>query len=185
MNDKIKDFCENQKYTRITRQVAEKAKEFSNGYIVDYSDNFIVMQMTDDFELFGFEIYPIQSIKNIRNNKHEKYYDKIMVWENEKENLGVKTKVDLSTWTSIMKTFQKKKKNIIIECENPKISSFNIGPIERITVKSVYIRYFDAAGFFNEKLTKINFEDITKIMFDDRYIDIFSKYTRKRKKSLK
>ena len=181
MNDKIKDFYENQKFARITRKVTPKTEMISRGYIVDYSDKFVVLQVTDDFKLMGFEIFPVQSIVKIRYNKNDKYYDKIMVWENEKGGLGIKTKVDLLSWTTIMKTFQKRKVNIIIECEDPDIDSFTIGPVERIIEKSVYVRYFDATGFFDKKLTKINFEDISKITFDDRYIDVFSKYTRKRK----
>ena len=72
--------------------------------------------------------------------------------------------------------------SIIVECENQKNSSFTIGEVSRVTNKSVSILYFDAEGFRDEEPTKIKFKNITKIMFVDRYIDVFSKYTRKRKK---
>lgn len=71
--------------------------------------------------------------------------------------------------------------NIIVECESPDISSFTIGSVNKVTDKSVFVLNFDASGFLDEKPTKIDFQNISKIMFDDRYIDIFSKYIRKRK----
>jgi len=80
-----------------------------------------------------------------------------------------------------MKSLKNENKNIIIECETLETGSFIIGSIEQITNESVFIRYFNAVGFFDEELTKIDFSSITKITFDDRYIDIFSKYTRMRK----
>jgi len=182
MEDKIKDFCENRKFARITRKVAEDWDEISRGYIVDFSKDFVVIQECDDFRLLGFNILPIKDFKSIRFNNNDKYYDKIMSLENEKENIGIKTKVDLSDWKNIFKSLRKNKKNVIIECENPEIGTFTIGPIKRITDKNVFIQHFNASGFFDEKLTKIGFENITKIIFDDRYIDVFSKYTRERKK---
>ena len=183
MKDKIKDFYENQKFARITRRVAKDWDEISRGYIVDFSKDFVVIQECDDFRLLGFNILPITDFKSIRFNNNDKYYDKIMSLENEKENIGIKTKVDLSDWKNVFKSLRTNKKNVIIECENPEIGTFTIGPIKRITDKNVFIQYFNASGFLDEKLTKIEFENITKIMFDDRYIDIFSKYTKERKRN--
>ncbi len=182
MKDKIKDFYDNQKFARITRKVAEDCDEISRGYIVDFSNDFVVIQECDDFRLLGFNIFPLNDFKEIRFNNNDKYYDKIMSFENEKKNIGIKTKVDLTDWKSVFYSLKKNKKNVIVECENPKIGSFTIGPIKRITDNNVFIQYFNAAGFLEDKPTKIEFDNITKIMFDDRYIDVFSKYTRERKK---
>jgi hypothetical protein len=182
IRDKIKEHCEDQKFSRITRDVTDDWEDLSRGYIVDYSKKFVVTQESDDFKLLGFNIFPIQHISRIRYNSHDRYYDKIMAWENEKDKIGLKTKVDLTNWTTVFKTFQKKKMNVIVECEDPDIGSFTIGTVKRVTDKSVFVLYFDAAGFIDDKPTRIDYDDISKIMFDDRYVDIFSKYTRERKK---
>lgn len=181
MYEKINHFYEKQKFARITRKVAEDWNEVSRGYIIDFSNDFVMLQECNDFKLTGFNILPIKGFKKIRYNKYDKYYDKIMALENEKENIGAKTKVDLTDWKSIFNSLKEKRKNIIIECENPEISTFTIGPIKKTTDKSVFIQYFDATGFIDEKPTKIKFKNITKIILDDRYIDVFSKYTRERK----
>lgn len=178
----IKTHCKDRKFSRITRDVSDDWDEISRGYFVDYSKDFVVLQETDDFKVLGFNIFPTRHISRIRYNNHDRYYDKIMAWENEKDKIGLKTKVDLTSWKTIFKTFQKKKMNVIIECEDPDIGSFTIGAVKRVTNKSVFILYFDAAGFLDDKPTRLDYEDISRIMFDDRYVDIFSKYTRERKK---
>jgi hypothetical protein len=184
IKDKIKEHCKSQKFSRITREVTDDCEEISRGYIVDYSKDFVVLQETDDFKVLGFNIFPTGHISRIRRNNHDKYYDKIMGWENEKDKIALKTKVDLTSWKTVFKTFQKKKKNVIVECEDPDIGSFTIGAVKRVTDKSVYILYFDAAGFLDDKPTRLDYDNISKIMFDDRYVDIFSKYTRERKKRI-
>ncbi len=181
MKEKIKHFYENQKFAHIKRKITKGWNELSRGYIVDFSDDFLVMQESDDFRLLGFDILPIKYFKKIRYNKNDKYYDKIMFLENEKKNIGIKTKVDLTDWVSIFNSLKEKNKNVIIECENPEIDSFTIGSIKKVANKSVFIQHFDATGFLDNELTKIRYKNITKIIFDDRYIDVFSKYTRERK----
>jgi len=181
MRDRLIDNLNNKRFTRITRKVSDDSEFLSRGYVVDCSNDFVVIQETDDFKLLGFDILPISQIIKIRYNNHDRNYDKIMDWENEKTSLGLKTKIDLTDWKTIFKTLQKKNMNIIVECESPDISSFTIGPVNKVTDKSVFVLNFDASGFLDEKPTKIDFQNISKIMFDDRYIDIFCKYIRKRK----
>lgn len=178
---KIKKHHKTECFARITRQVAKDWDEISRGYIVDHSKDFIVLQETDDFKALGFNILPIKDFKEVRNNSHDKYYDKIMIWENEKKNIGLKTKINLKNWKFIFKDFQEIGMSIIVECENPKINSFTIGEVKKVTNKSVFIRYFDAAGFLDEEPTKLKFKNITKVLFNDRYADVFSKYTRELK----
>ncbi len=182
MHKKIKIFCKKQKFTRISREVAKDCYETNNGYIVDFSKKFIIMQECYGFKLMGFILLPIKDLEKIRHNKCDKCHEKIMLLENETKNLALKTKLDLSDWQTVFQSLQKKKKNVIVECESPKIESFTIGSIKKITNKSVFIHYFDATGLLDKKPTEIKFKDITKVTFDDRYVDIFSKYVRKRKK---
>lgn len=178
---KIKQYYDEQKYARITRLVAKDWTELSQGYIVGYSKEFVILQDVDEFKLLGFNLFPIYDIVKIEQNKSDKYTDKIMKWENEKPKVGLKTKVDLKSWESLFKTFQKKNMSIIVECENPNINSFTIGEVKKVSSKSVSILYFNSRGYLDEKPTRLRYSRITNVMFDTRYVDVFSKYTRKRK----
>jgi hypothetical protein len=181
IRDKLLDNLKKLRFTRITRKVCDDFEETSRGYVVDLSNDFVVIQETDDFKLLGFNIFPIKQIIKVRYNNHDRYYDKIMDWEKEKDFIGLKTKIDLTSWQSIFKTFQQYGMNIIVECENSEIGTFTIGSVQRVTKDAVYILYFDASGFIDAKPTRVDFKNISKIMYDNRYIDIFSKYLRKRK----
>ncbi len=181
LQKKIKNHWKKVKFTRITRKVAKNFKKISRGYIVDFSEGYIVIQESDDFRVLGFNILPITQLKKIRYNKFDEYYDRIMSREDKKSLIGLKTKLDLKEWKTIFKTLQKNDKFVIIECEDPKISSFTIGEIKRITNKSVSVLYFDAAGILDIKPTKVKYENISKVIYDDRYINVFKKYIRKQK----
>ncbi len=179
--DKIKYHHDNKKYCKVQRQVAENTVKITNGYVVDYSDNFVLMQETDDFEVCGYLVFPVQTIAAIRLNNNDKYYDKIMRLEGLTEKVENKHKIDLSSWATIFKSIKKLGFNVIVENENLADESFDIGPITKITKSSVYVRYFNAKGFLNHEPTKINWDLMTIVKFDDRYINIFSKYLREQK----
>jgi len=180
--DKIKDHFENKKYAKITRGAGKYTFATAWGYVVDYSTDFILLQETDDFRILGYLILPIDQIKKIRFNKYDQCYNKIMIWEGEIENVSVRYKIDLTTWASIFNSIASYKLNVIVQCENPAIDSFTIGPIVETTKELVYIQNFDPAGVLDEEPTSINFSSITKVQFDDRYVNIFSKYLRNRKR---
>ena len=174
----VKDHFKNRKFARITRRISKNKTRISRGYILDLNKRFVLLQESDDFRMLGKTIFQRKKISNIRYNKDDNYYDKIMEWEGEKKKLDFSTKIKLNSWVEILESLRRTSKLIIIECEKEENNSFIIGEIEKIKSKSVYIRYFDATGVFESELTKIRYKSITKITFDDRYINVFSKYLR-------
>jgi len=185
LKDKLIDYLENQKLGRITRKIAKDYEESNQGYVVAASSNFIVLQETEDFALQGFCVFPMEDITTIKRNKFDKYYGQIIEWEGLQKNIGLRTNIELKNWKSVFTSLQKQKSNVIVECEHPEVDTFTIGEIEKVTDKHVYINYFDAAGYVDAEPTKLRFDDITKVVFDDQYIDIFSKYLRKGKEAKK
>jgi hypothetical protein len=142
----------------------------------------VLLQETDDFKILGYLVLPINQIKKIRFNKYDKYYNKIIIWEDEIRNVKAKYKIDLTSWQSVFKSIKDYQLNVIVECENSDSSTiFTIGPIVKATNKRIYIQNFDPSGFLDEEPTSIDFESITKVQFDDSYINVFSKYLRHRK----
>lgn len=176
ISQKIKEHCIKKEFARIFRSVSNSKTEISRGYIVDYSDKFICLQETDDFIALGYIIIPTKTIIEIRNNKADKYYHKIMTWENEIGKIQKKHLINLSSWQDIFKSIRSLNFNVIVECESEKLETFTIGPIKRISKIGVSIQYFNATGDIDSKATKISYKNITKITFDDRYINTFSKY---------
>lgn len=179
--EKIAFHYNNKKFARITRQVSEDFSEISRGYIVGYSNDFVILQETDDFRVYGYNVLPLSQIMDVRYNNCDKYYDKIMRWEKETDKIMLKHNINLKDWVSVFTSIKGAGLNVIVECEAPSINTFTIGPLKKVLKNAVQILYFDPLGFSDSKPTNIKFSDITKVMFDDRYINIFSKYIRHRK----
>jgi hypothetical protein len=183
--DKIKYHHDNKKYCRVMREVAKDAIEKTNGYIVDYTDDFVLFQETNDFDVDGYAIIPIKTISKIIYSNSDKYFDKILHLEGITDTIEKKHKIDLTSWATIFKSIKKSGFNVIVENEDPENTTFDIGPITKITKSSVYVRYFNAVGILNEQATKINWNFITIVKFDDKYTNMFSKYLRETKNKRK
>jgi hypothetical protein len=168
-------------YVKITRTVAKGVDQTSSGYILDYSDDFVLMQEAGDFTLHGYIVLPVNQLKKIRHNKYDKCFKKIMIAEAEADKVGINYKIDLSSWQTVFNSIKDIPQNVIVECEDPKIGSFTIGPIVKANKKKINIQYFDPTGLLDETPTSVNYEDITKVSFDSRYINVFSKYLREKK----
>lgn len=168
--------------TRTYVQLKRKKGGFqsnSRGFILGMSKNFILIQETDEFRILGYQIFPIKTIKHVRYNKNDQTYERILKEEGLLEELGLKYDIDLTDWQTICESIQKTGLTIISECEHPDIDSFCIGDLKGFNKKSISIRYFNAQGIYDEEDTLNDFKNITKLCFDDRYANVFSKYAKK------
>ena len=179
--EKIRFHYENKKFCKIRRNVGENTFEKNSGYIVAFSENFVVLQETDDFIIRGYLIIPFQSITEILCSISDKYYDKIMKAEGITKKVENRHKLELKSWQTIFNSIKKLNLNVIVQNENPNDEDFNIGPITKVNQDSVYIQYFDPKCYIDSESTKIAFGTITVASFDDIYINTLSKYLRKRK----
>ena len=176
LHSKIKKHFKQKRYCKILREIDSKSARSFSGYIVDYSKEFLVLQESDDFLLKGFKIIPLNTIIEIRYNDNDKCYDRIMRSEKVWDKINYTHIVDLSNWSKIFTTIKELGFNVIIENEHPMENTFDIGPITKVKEKHVRIRYFNAEGLLRPYTTKFKWKFITVVTFDDRYINVFSKY---------
>ena len=181
MIEKLRLHKEANHRVRIYSKVSKNKVQLRNGYILGFSDSLLLLQETDDFKVDGYAIIRIDQIKKVRFNKSDKYFDKIMQWENLNKTVGIKHHIDLNNWQSAFKSLQNHGLSVIAECEAEHIDSFTIGPITKAGRKNIYITNFDIEGFFDDSPTSIDYESITRVAFDSEYLNIFRKYTRQRK----
>ncbi|RKD96873.1 hypothetical protein [Marinifilum flexuosum] len=175
--NKLEQYFTNKNYVRLTRKKGS-FEGISTGFILGKSNNFILIQETDEFRILGYQIFPIETIKHVRYNKNDKTYERILKEEGLLANVGLKYKIDLTDWKSICRDVKKTGLTVISECEHPKIKSFCIGNLKRVNKKSISIRYFNAQGIYDKENTTNDFKNITKLSFDDHYANVFSKYAK-------
>jgi hypothetical protein len=176
----IEDFKSKQKYVRLTRG-RDHFQETDRGYILDCSTDFLLLHATDSFTLNGYCIFPLDTIKEARHNKYDKFYDKIMKWENLKGQVGIPFHIDLSNWKTIFQTLKKTKLTVTIECEEPHLDYFCIGTLQKAGANKVSTLYFSPDGIVDETPAITEYANITKVSFDDRYANILTKYVRPKK----
>lgn len=180
--DQISLLLAEKRFCKIKRKVGEDSFYYSNGYILAKSSDFILMRQMLDFQLHGYCVFPISAVEHIRYNNFDRYFHKIVQWENLFEEAVNSPLIDLSNWYSVFRSIKKLTEFVIIENENPADETFDIGRIEKITQKAISIRYFDAKGLYDDELTTIPYDNnITIVQFDSPYINTFSKYLRERK----
>ncbi len=105
--EKIKYHLDNKKYCKIKRLINQAEIENAKGYIVDFSDNFVLLHETDDFQIDGYSVIPTNTISDILFSNRDKYYDKIITWEGLVDKIQNKHKIDLTSWNSIFKSIRK------------------------------------------------------------------------------
>lgn len=183
MIDKIRTHHEKKHRVKVYRRVSKGQTETSNGYILDFSEELLLLHQVDDFKIDGYDVIPMAQIKKLRFNKSDKYFDKMMKWENEFEKVGINHNVDIKNWRTLFTSLKKLAMSVIVRCEAPDIdgNEFTIGPIEKVGIKYISIKHFDAEGYFDNFSSSIDYPSITRVEFDTQYSNIFSKYTRHRK----
>jgi len=147
------------------------------GFMLDMSDDFLLLQMVEGFQMDGYGIIRKDYFEAMSCNDYNKAYRDILKAEGViKKEYGLKKKVKLDTWKTIFKSLVKHDFHVIVECEDLQNPTFTIGPITKVGNKYVHIRYYDATGLLEKKSTKVKLEDITLVRFGDRYTQTFRKY---------
>jgi hypothetical protein len=149
-----------------------------HGYVLSFTDDFVLIHQTDDLRLDGYAILPINTIKKIRCNDFEEMYEYIMQKENFLTNLGINYMIDLTNWQTIFNSIIEHKQFAVIECEQAWISTFLLGKLTKAKKKKVEILYLEANGVYEEFVTEQKYKDITIVRFDELYHNLFQKYGR-------
>ncbi len=174
-NDRISEHIRKSDFVKLERKFKD-VESFLDGIILQLSDNFLLIQKIDDFLKDGFAIIRIDQFENYRCGKYQKTYKKILLSENILDDNHIIPSIDLAKWKSIFQSLKKTDFHVIIECEGLDEPTFTIGPIKRITEKSVSIQNYDPNGKLDDMNTVIKYDHITLVQFGDRYSTTFRKY---------
>ena len=176
LDEEIKKCIDKKKYVKFYRTV-RAGEENISGFILDRSNDFLLIQNIEEFDLNGYYIIRKKNIDSILSSKTEKKIRQILDSENLLEKgFGLNKKIKLTSMKSIFTDLKKHDYFAIVECENIKEPTFNIGEIAKVSKKSVGIRYFSPEAIIEKQPTKIKFKEITLVKFDDRYTNIYRKY---------
>lgn len=149
-----------------------------SGVPVKYNEDYIMINLYEDFQFDGFCIFPMKDIENICYDETYKFISHICKEEKIYPFKG--ENINIENYSTIFNYFKNKSENIIVECGgyDDEDYSFSIGKVEKVTEKYVEIKYFDYMARWDEnEFDTVYYDDISVISFGKRYIKYMSKYT--------
>jgi tetrahydromethanopterin S-methyltransferase subunit F len=138
------------------------------------SQKYLLVKYWYDFLFDGYKIVRLEDITEVIQ---EKFVEKIHEREKIVANNELTAPINIDGWQQIFCGFLFSNMVISIECEHIDGVIFYLGKILGATASSVEILQFDGEGKWDECKTMVEFQDITCISFNSRYIKIMSKYT--------
>lgn len=175
MNDILKYYCAKNKLVRIKR---DPQVDLNNcyGFILDYSDHFVLIAHEYDFTIDGWRILDRSFIKKIEATQSTNYCKKILHKEGLLDKITPPFHVDLTNYKTVFGSLKEHKQFVIVEDERPETGVFLIGPIKRINKNSISIRHFDGTGKWVHGKRTVDYKDITVVQFGNNYIRLHEKY---------
>ncbi|MDO6432559.1 hypothetical protein Q4E93_18280 [Flavitalea sp. BT771] len=178
----LKKHINNKSFVKIFRTVCNEEEDLS-GFILGMSNNFLFLQLDNEFTLDGYAVIRLDDFNSIRHSSYERTQRKIFYAEGLLANgYGFEKHLPLTCWADILKTLKNYDIHVVIENVNNGSLDFWIGPITRVAEKSMSIHNYDPDGNLDEKPTVIKLDTISIVKFGDRYSTTFRKYLRKRRK---
>jgi hypothetical protein len=127
--------------------------------------------------LDGYAVIRLDDFDSIRHSRYERTQQKILRAEgNLSSGYGFDRPLPLTNWTTLLKALKSYDLHVTVENINKDYLDFWIGPIKRLSEKSVSILNYDPDGRLDGKPTAILLETISVVKFGDRYFTTFRKY---------
>ncbi len=174
MASNIQHYIETAKLVTIERRRID-LNDLS-GFILDYTDDFLLIAREYEFFMDGWMVLKRQAISELRSSEVNAYCKTILKQEGLLEDIAPGFAIDLSDFQQLFQSLKRQRDFVIVECESLDESIFLIGPIDRITQSQVAIRHFDGCGNWRDDACTIDYSDITAIQFGGNYIRLHQKY---------
>jgi len=178
----LQKYIDSKAYVQIFRTVNGQEENLS-GFILGMSKRLLLIQLNSEFMLDGYAVIRLDDFDSIRHASYERTQRKILKAEGLlSTGYGFDRPLPLTSWTTLLKALKSHDVHIIIENFNKDLLDFWIGPIKRVSEKTVSIHNYDPDGRLDAKPTTILLETISIVRFGGRYPTIFRKYLKKAKK---
>lgn len=159
------------KFVRLTTK-QDGIKEIHRGYLHHVSREIVVYEEIAECVPMQLTAIPRSKITKARYNKFDRYFDRVTKLYGY-DHRRRWNKAD--TFQSLFQQLLDVDEWVIIETSTGD-RTFHIGQLEKVGKRKVSLRYFDATGCFDKKATKIEYDTITKVVWESTYIAAFRQY---------
>lgn len=158
------------KYIENLSQVKLKYfNESINCQILKESDDLILVRDIKDWHYDAYMIFPKKYIKKIIYGKIEKCREKILPPIKREDFLNGIEKINLTSIKDALYSLKELIKCVCIENAQENNYIFVLGKIKKLKTKKLVLQEINLCGYYEPKVTKIKYNNITSIFFDDEY----------------
>jgi hypothetical protein len=176
MQKQLERFRTKKKFVSISRELIDAHR--LDGFIVDFSDDLILLMFVYDFFLDGYKIVATRDVTAIKCGEVEAWQENILRSEAVVDDVSAPFAFDLSTWKAALGSLKKHARHVILENETPGSEIFLIGRIERLDSNAATLATFDPLGNWETDRSRIRYDEITVAAFDGNYLKMHTKYLR-------
>jgi len=180
----LQQYIDRKAFVKLFRTVCGQEENLS-GFILGMSKRLLLLQLNNELMFDGYAVLRLDDFDSIRHSSYERTQQKIFRAEGLlSTGYGFDLPLPLDSWTILLKALKGYDVHVIIENINKDFLDFWIGPIKRVSEKSVSIHNYDPDGRLDSKPTAILLETVSVLKFGDRYSTIFRKYLKSAKRHL-
>jgi hypothetical protein len=149
-----------------------------NGYLLDVSNSLGLMHCFDDFEPDGYTVFRVDDVSDIRSDRHERHWDRMLKSEGLLGGLNLTAPIDITSIHKVIDSIARQYRRLIVECEERRedLEDFYIGQVASVDDDILRFDHFDGLGQWEKTTASIPLDEITLLQFETPYIQRFWKY---------
>lgn len=144
-------------------------------FLLDYSDELILVQYVYDFNLDGLMVLRRSDISEIESSKTDILQTQILKDEGLYLKVDFNFKCDVSCWRGVLSTLNSLNRFIIAEDETSDCPMFYLGEIRDIREDSVSILCFSGAANWDDEVSVIYYKDISCVQSGSNYAKVYER----------
>lgn len=146
------------------------------GHILINSKKFLVVLEMLDFTYQGLIIFNKKYIKKIKHSKNEKFSGKLMSKYVKKPQKDISW-LNLKTFRTLLHSLKKYHNELCIGFAED-VDIILVGNIVKFDNKYLFFRTIDTEARYNKKVSKVAIRDISKLAFDNSYVNLLFRYNK-------
>ena len=169
--------------TLATFERSIPGSEILHGYPLQFSRRLVLLHVLREFHLDGYALLRVGDIARVRRGQSERFFARMLRQEGVSKLVGIAHELQLSDVNSALASLKAQKKLLTVECEAPDVGEYYAGRVQRLTASTASLHTFDACGKWGAQPTRVVFDAISLVTWDNEYLSVFERYLPKRRQS--
>jgi hypothetical protein len=155
------------------------------GFILDFSEKFMLIHYEYEFFLDGFRILRNSDITNAKVGSTNSFHRKLMKADNQLKELQIPFKINLENIKNTIQAISANRSLFVIEIEKEDTEQFLFGNVDKIVRNKVHFKHMDGTGTWLKDTIVIDSDEITMIQFDSNYLKKYEKHVMEKERKAK